>query len=158
MDNPRILLWISFGLICFLLWDAWNKDYGTRPVPAPATSQSEAASSTPPLPVNDEVPALSLPTQDENLAEMPSVQAAARSERIQVFTDNMELEIDLAGGNLSTVRLLGYPVRKDQPDQLITLLDGQAVDQYFLNRVCSAATRRHRIIRRRSVRGKGNTS
>ncbi|NNF66308.1 MAG: membrane protein insertase YidC, partial [Gammaproteobacteria bacterium] len=132
MDNPRILLWISFGLICFLLWDAWNKDYGTRPVTAPATSQSEAASNTPPLPANNEVPALSLPTQDESLAESPPVQAAARSQRIQVSTDNMELEIDLAGGNLSSVRLLGYPVRKDQPDQLITLLDGQAVDQYFL--------------------------
>ena len=41
MDNPRLLLWISFGLICFLLWDAWVKDYGPRSEPAAATQGAE---------------------------------------------------------------------------------------------------------------------
>ena len=40
MDNPRLLLWISFGLIVFLLWQAWITDYGPKQ-PLPATADGD---------------------------------------------------------------------------------------------------------------------
>ena len=49
-----------------------------------------------------------------------------------VVTDVLSLEIDTAGGDLVSVQILGYPVRKDRPDELITLLDDDGPAVYAL--------------------------
>ncbi|MDH3647113.1 MAG: membrane protein insertase YidC [Gammaproteobacteria bacterium] len=131
MDNPRLLLWISFGLICFLLWDAWVKDYGPKRT-VETTTQATPDDGPPAAPPDDDVPLLGEQPEDKAPTITPDVQAAPRSERIQVVTDVMSLEIDTAGGDLVSVQILDYPVRKDRPDEVITLLDSDDNGEYFL--------------------------
>ncbi len=134
LDNPRLLLWISFGLICFLMWDAWVTDYGPKPQPATPAAQSSDLPATPTAPAEDDLPNLvaDTPSDTTDLSVVAPVEAAARSERVRVVTDVMDLVIDTAGGSLVSATMLGYPVRKDNPDQLITLLSDQGGDIFML--------------------------
>ncbi|NNF60119.1 MAG: membrane protein insertase YidC [Gammaproteobacteria bacterium] len=133
MDNPRLLLWISFGLICFLLWDAWMKDYGPQRQP-PAAAETAADESVPAAPAESDLPSLSVTEteQGERPALSVAETVAPRGQRVRVVTDVLDLEIELAGGDLVAATLLDYPVRKDQPGNLITLLDNSGGEVYLL--------------------------
>jgi YidC/Oxa1 family membrane protein insertase len=101
MENRRMVLLALMGVIAFLLYQAWLKDYGPQ-ANAPAPTSAMTAEST------------------------PSVHLGGP--RIHVLTDNMAVEIDPHGGDLRRVELLAYPLSKDKPDQKLALLndrDGQ---------------------------------
>lgn len=41
MDNLRPLLWLSLAFVLFLMWQAWNQDYGTPAEPETAEQEVE---------------------------------------------------------------------------------------------------------------------
>jgi YidC/Oxa1 family membrane protein insertase len=132
MDNQRLLIWATFGLLLWMTYQAWVQDYGPPTAarqPATADEQLAPLGDTPGLPA---LPAESVDTPQ--LADnAPALDIAAQSEPeqlapvIRVQTDVLELEISTIGGTLQRATMRQYPVAKDQPDVLMELLSpGQA--------------------------------
>ena len=132
MDNQRLLIWATFGLLLWMTYQAWVQDYGPPTAasqPTTADEQLAPLGDTPGLPA---LPAESVDTPQ--LADnAPALDIAAQSEPeqlapiIRVQTDVLELEISTIGGTLQRATMRQYPVAKDQPDVLMELLSpGQA--------------------------------
>ena len=127
IEQLRNLLLIALCVVGFLLWQAWQKDYGPKPAPPPAPVASpEAPAATPPAAtVEEDVPAL--PSVGETAAtasaapDAPTPPSATGYQKVSVRTDVFDLDINLRGGGVRRLALLKYPVsleRKDQPYQL----------------------------------------
>ncbi|HEX2139432.1 MAG TPA: membrane protein insertase YidC [Woeseiaceae bacterium] len=125
MDNQRLLIWAAFGLLLWFTWQTWVRDYAPEPVSPVAPAAEE-----PGEPASDQgqLPELPRPTADAPAQaprpEVPSDEQSSQESSgiIHVRTDVLDLEIDTRGGTLAKAVLLGYPVHKDEPDNLVTLL------------------------------------
>ena len=122
MDNQRLLVWATFGILLWFTYQTWMQDYGPTPVPATPQAGTEAP---PPEPAEDQ---LTLPELGETQDAAPTLpgsdtaESGAESAIITVRTDVLELQVSTRGGTLVRATLLGYPVEKDRPDDLVELL------------------------------------
>ncbi|TNF37603.1 MAG: membrane protein insertase YidC [Gammaproteobacteria bacterium] len=112
MENQRTLLYFAFFFILFLMWQAWQQDYGPKPAPV-AMEQGAATTSQAPA-VNDTPEAVTVPAAME-----PTMQSSVQAERkqVRVITDVMELVIDTRGGDIRKLDLRHYPRSADFKDQ-----------------------------------------
>lgn len=131
IEQIRSLLIIALGVVLFLMWQAWQKDYGPKP-PPPQPTSLEAPESRPDVP---DAPAVTqtAETPDVPSGETPAVPAAVpqvpgeeedalpAGGRIRVFTDLFQLVIDPKGGDIRRLDLLDYSVTSDKPDVPFTL-------------------------------------
>ncbi len=133
MDNQRIFLWVALALAIWVNWQAWQDD--RRPATAPgATPGQPVTESAPGLPEpagETDLDAPALPgTDDLPSAAALAMDATATGETITVRTDVLDAEIAVDGGDLVKVLLPDYPVRKDQPDVKVQLLDPSASREF----------------------------
>jgi YidC/Oxa1 family membrane protein insertase len=129
MDNQRLLVWAAFGVLLWLTYQTWIRDYGPAPVTATQPADTEPATATP---TGEQ---LALPElgetadpPDETGPVLPggeSAEGAGRGDVIIVRTDVLELEISARGGTLVRATVLDYPIEKDRPDDLVELLSPQ---------------------------------
>ncbi len=118
MDNQKLFLFLALTLVVMLLWDAWQKDYGPKPIPVATVSES-AGTASPSVP---DAPPPAVPTPDagavspEIIAAPAEPAAAATGERIEIKTDLLHLVIDTVGGDIRLAELLHYPVAVDNKD------------------------------------------
>lgn len=140
MDNIKLILVMTWLFLLLLLYQAWQDDYGPKPVGNVATSQTTA---TPNTPANGEagaVPAANsqeLPTAVATQAQGGALPGGDNrllqsGERIRVKTDVFQAEIDTLGGDLRVVDLPAYPVSVDKPDEPFRLLDDQSYQLFVL--------------------------
>jgi len=138
MGNLRPVLLISLGLLGYMLWIEWQKDYGPPP-PGPATSVISSSPDTPdalPGRLTDE---LDLPQPLDpagvNTTDSPEPEAVAvmqaESPSITVTTDVLELEIDLLGGTVTSAQLLDYPVVLEEPRNKVNLLQSHGENMFI---------------------------
>ncbi|HZW59123.1 MAG TPA: membrane protein insertase YidC, partial [Woeseiaceae bacterium] len=134
MDNQRLLVWATFGLLAWFTYQAWVQDYG--PQPAPPQPQPAATQAAAPEPggaaadTDDGLPPLddsALDTPAAVPADDSSAPAAAAASTdgdavIHVVTDVYDIDISTRGGTLQKARILKYPVEKDRPEEVVTLL------------------------------------
>jgi len=126
MDNQRLLVWATFGILVWFTYQTWMQDYGPAPVTAapPAdTQQTPAATAEEPLTL-PELGDVGGEPADETAA-LPGSEpeaAAGGGSIITVRTDVLELQLSTRGGTLVRATLLGYPVEKDRPNDLVELL------------------------------------
>ncbi len=126
MENQRIFVWAALGMVLWLNYIAWQKDYALPPPsPAAATTTSSNSKSTvetlPELPSATglpPVPAAATPAE-------PSDAAVPDAPTIRVVTDVLDLQISTRGGELQRAELLKYPKAKNQPDIPVRLFDSQ---------------------------------
>jgi YidC/Oxa1 family membrane protein insertase len=140
-EIQRIVLLIGLAATGYLLILAWNDDYGPKSAPAVQNTEPPALSGTPevggdlPLGVPAEpgppvagadVPDASL-IGDVPAAESPTAAVApepvSQERLVRVTTNSLVVWIDLLGGDIVRVQLLGFPVSLDAPDVPIALLD-----------------------------------
>ena len=124
MDNQRLIVWATFGLLVWITYQTWVEDYGPKPTQEPAPA-SEAAPELPPDDVD--LPALPevAPTAADEAPALPQTDVAtatAVADVVRITTDVLELELGLQGGTLQRALVLDYPVEKDRPDQPVELL------------------------------------
>ncbi|MDZ7803371.1 membrane protein insertase YidC [Thiohalophilus sp.] len=130
MEQQRPLLFIALAIILFLLWDAWQRDFGPQPEPQTTQQTDQVADSRPdradvPMGADEsETPAQS----DSRSADVPSGsgdggRVLESGSRIEVVTDVFRAEIDTVGGDLRHVELLEYPVSSDKPDEPVVLMN-----------------------------------
>ena len=147
-NNPRALLYLSLVFVLFLIWQAWQQDYG-----APDTTRGGTEVEAPPLseaPPNG-VPSGEMPTSETPLSETPRSQVpqadmppAAQAPqgspapgalgsvppaspvvahpRVRVMTDVLDVDIDTQGGDLVRAELPTYPVSTETPNIPFRLL------------------------------------
>ena len=137
MENQRLLIWATFGMLLWLTYQSWTQDYGPQPADVVQPSADESLQ----LPADAEsLPALPQTTTDSTLdapqiteqapADQPATEAAPTddSKIIHVVTDVIDVEINTRGATLQLARLNKYPVAKDQPDTLVQLLNPDMPD------------------------------
>ncbi len=116
MENQRLILFFALTLVLFLLWDAWQTDYG--PAKQPEVAQTE--STTPSVDAPKDVPAMKQPLVKQDalgtVPVAPKVDVLNTSQRIRVMTDTLDLIIDTRGGDIRDAKLLDYPVSIEQLD------------------------------------------
>ena len=133
MDNQRLMVWGAFALLVWFTYQAWMQDYG--PAPVQPTVISEPADPADPALPGAAADSISLPELGDTPAQEPAgslpgdtetgdTETAAPDTRqtIRVTTDVLALNISRRGGTLVQASMLGYPVAKDRPDELVQLL------------------------------------
>lgn len=120
MDNIRFALILAFALILYMMWEAWQIDYG--PKPQIAKTDQEIAVDT-----REDMPATISGNENITLEVDETIEPAAGSVSavpvieaytdhiIHVKTDVLQFEIDTKGGTLRNLDLLDYPVQKPNP-------------------------------------------
>ena len=130
MDNQRLIVWVAFGLLAFMTYQQWLKDYSPQPQAESGTQATEEAPATGSLPAlpsaaDEEIP--TLPAATDSVPAVGEPQAAPAT-LITVETDVLSLAINPRGGRLEKAFLKNYPVTKDRPDELVQLLSADAND------------------------------
>ena len=125
MDNFRLILFISLGVILMLLWQAWEQHNAPARAPNNAVSTPATPAGVPSAPADSSragpgVPAA--PATPAPAGTPVAVPLIERATRIRVQTDVMVVEIDTAGGDLRVLDLPRYPVSVDKPKQPLRLL------------------------------------
>lgn len=128
MELPRLILLSALFLTAFMLWNAWQNDYGSKAPVSPAAI-SAPASSVPTI-VQTQTAATAAPIAP---AAVPpagttvgaaTVTPASNTHIIHVQTDVLSVDIDTQGGNVVQANLLAYPQKVDvtpaQPYQLLS--------------------------------------
>ena len=114
MENLRLALFAALGMVLFLLWQAWQQDYGHTP--APQGAGTPPAQTTPAPLERDLPPAPTTAIATAPAEPGPEASGATASVPVRVSTDLLRLEIDTAGGNLRVVNLPGYPLTVAEPN------------------------------------------
>jgi YidC/Oxa1 family membrane protein insertase len=126
MDTRRLILLFIFGFSLLMLWEAWQKEYGPKPV-APVPAGAVPATGTAPVPAKaGAAPAAGTPAAPNvpRAAEgsVPGAAAPAlKGETITVRTDLLVVEIDTLGATLKRVELLKHKEAKDSAKNLVLL-------------------------------------
>jgi YidC/Oxa1 family membrane protein insertase len=110
MDNIRFILIVTFAMLVFMIWQAWQLDYGPKPEVA-AIVNPEAGNIKEDLPSTAGAPAQT-ESSDQSPATTPVAASPAAKKTVTVKTDVIALEIDAEGGTITNLDLLNYPIEK----------------------------------------------
>ena len=136
IEQIRTILIIALCVVSFLLWDAWQRDYGPKPPPPASTEQPTPDAG----PGDSASPSVDVPQAPQAVptvtASAPSadddVGASGHARKIRVTTDVLAVEIDTLGGTIARVDLRSYPVSNDKLDESFRLLDDSDPGRYFI--------------------------
>ncbi len=105
MDNIRFVLVIAVAMISYMLFEAWQLDYGPKPI--------ISAIEQPVIDPSEDMPnAGTTESPNATHAAVPKVNPYAGTV-IQVNTDVFALEIDTKGGTIRRLDLTQYPQEKE---------------------------------------------
>lgn len=119
MDTLRFVLVLSLAMVSFMLWEAWQRDYG-----APARAAARPGDEVPATPAATDSGVPALPSNSGGPASGFDAPRPAETERelITVETDVLRLKID-SGGAIVFAELLNYPVSLEEGAKPVVLLD-----------------------------------
>ncbi len=113
MDNLRFVLIMAFVMISYMLWEAWQFDYGPKPQ-LPVSDTPTVAGG------NADLPAAGGEQEQTATSEAVPLKTVDSGKIIRVKTDVYQLEIDTRGGTLSNLDLLRYS--KEKPNTVVNKL------------------------------------
>ena len=136
IEQIRTGLIIALVVVSFLLWDAWQRDYGSKP-PSPVSPEQPAPDAGPSDPASPSADVPQAPRSAETTtaaAPSPADDAgdSERGRKIGVTTDVLAVEIDTRGGTIARADLRSYPVSNDKPEEPFRLLDDGDPRRYFV--------------------------
>ena len=127
MENTRTLLLVALAMLGMMLWEAWNVDYGPKPVAETATeAATHKASETKTDPGTPTTPQEANAGSSNTLSDM-----LASGKTIDVKTDVLHLEIDTKGGVIRAADLVKYSVSLDEPNNAFHLIS-DIPEKYFV--------------------------
>jgi YidC/Oxa1 family membrane protein insertase len=133
MDYKKIVLYFAAGIVLLLLWNAWQRDYGTLSV-KPASTLQQTQNQTPNDTTNTANNSAQTPTTTQSGTQnkdnfqpstTPSVVATNINTKnlIHIKTDVLNVEVNPDGGSLVGATLPKYPVSLKQPNVPFPLLN-----------------------------------
>jgi len=131
MDNYRLILLLSLGVVLFLIYQAWIEDYGSVGQPLEEQIVSgEAPDATPEgVPASASAPTEGvLPVADSSIQQGDRQDAA--SEAIVVETDVLKVLISRTGGTVTDAWLKEYAAEPDRPDAKFQLLKAKPPNMF----------------------------
>src|SRR5579885_660657 len=102
LDYVRIALYALLIFLCFLLFQAWDKDHPAKPLASTETTQISRF-------VPETLNAGNQTAAGTVAAPTPSASVPAKGQIIKVTTDLLNVNIDTRGGDIVQVNLLKYP-------------------------------------------------
>ncbi|NIP49977.1 MAG: membrane protein insertase YidC [Gammaproteobacteria bacterium] len=118
MEKTRLILVVALSLVIMLLWDAWQRDYGSLQTIEQVRDQEQTTAPTMPA---------DLPEIEEEASEpVIAVENRETGETIEVQTDLLRLLISTKGGTIVQTDLLDYPQSLDQMSQPVRLLNNNS--------------------------------
>ncbi len=115
MENQRLLLYFTLFFIVYLLWAEWQIDYGPK-------QEAQVAETTTPVQQEiTEVPEAAASPDETAIVESKKQQQVA-SQRINVITDVLDVEIDTRGGDIRKAVLRNYAKTHEKPEEKLVLL------------------------------------
>jgi YidC/Oxa1 family membrane protein insertase len=111
MYDRKIFFYFALAIVGFLLWNAWQTDYGLKPV---AASTANAPAQPQGLPAE----------------ENPSTKAVSLNRVVEVKTDTLEVKIDKEGGHILSLKLPKYPTAYETPQNPETILTAATANYY----------------------------
>jgi YidC/Oxa1 family membrane protein insertase len=120
MENLRPILWLSLVFVLFLMWQAWNADYGARPE---LDRTPDALVDVPPERREDVPEAPPMDADAIDPVAPPELLADPTHRQITVRTDLLDVSIDTRGGTIVRADLLDFPVDPAEPDNPVRLFD-----------------------------------
>lgn len=135
IDQLRNLLLIGLVVVGFLLWQAWQKDYGPKRPPPEAVGQATGEA---PQSVQEDVPELPAVGTESTAPVAPGTTGAPEQPAIAVgeepvlaTTDVLRVEINPLGGAIQRVELLDYSVSLEAPDVPFKLMNYELPDVFI---------------------------
>ena len=134
MDNQRFFIWAVFGFMCLLNYQAWIQQdaqkfqYMDRSVEtAQDTKQNNQTS------LEENVPEIiDMQTSPINRdAGLQQINETLGTDIVKIKTDVLEMSVNLVGATIQEIKLLNYPISKDNPDDLVELIN-QSINNYGL--------------------------
>ncbi|WP_262965393.1 membrane protein insertase YidC [Methylobacter psychrophilus] len=113
MDNIRFILVVTFAMLVFMLWQAWEQDYGPKPEVAAIVSP-EGTKAKEDLPMTADASSQT-GSALQNPVSVPVSAATSAAKTVKIKTDVIAFEIDVQGGTVTNLDLLNYPVEKANP-------------------------------------------
>jgi YidC/Oxa1 family membrane protein insertase len=143
MANFRPVLFVTLLFLSYLLYDAWDKDYGSQPVVGEPTQQGQDSPAMPngagvPVPGVAAIPGQesgdlpSLPVASSGQVADETIEPAAQEGLITVTTDVLRLQIDPVGGTVVTAQLQNYPFALDIPEHKVQLFDASGRGDFYI--------------------------
>lgn len=138
----RLILIVALGAVLFLLYQAWQQDYGRAPLPSvaetapglnihtvgsPAATTSDSADAPPDAP-----PAAATPVAGSGSVDGPLAERAARPTPILVETDVLRAEISPEGGTIASLWLLNYAQSVAEPELPFRLLKPTLPNKFII--------------------------
>ncbi|MEQ3636117.1 membrane protein insertase YidC [Alcanivorax sp.] len=139
MEIQRALVITGIAVVSYLMIQAWQRDHADSATPVPVEQVAEQGG--PSSADNAGLPAVqpetdnSIPTAQAD-SNQPSVSPAnvdetvSSSERIEVNTDVLRVEINPVGGDIVRLALPDYPKNIDSPDQPFVFMDQNSNGTY----------------------------
>jgi len=121
MEMIRTMLFAALALVLFMMYQAWEKDYG--PVMSAPVATTTAPTNSAAIPSAD---APSIPVDSSGSSSvLPQISAAAipQGKSIEVKTDVYDLVIDTRGGDIVKTRLRNYPDTTEPDSKAFLLMD-----------------------------------
>ncbi len=126
-DQIKPILVISLCFVMFLMWEAWQRDYGPKPAPIATVSTGQPATAGPSAASTQtgaaDVPNLPAEPATGAAGTVPVANGQATASTIRVETDLVRAFLD-AAGNVARLELLDYPVAVGD-DNSFELMDNQ---------------------------------
>ncbi len=123
MENLRFILVVSLSLVLLMLWQEWEKDYGSLVSNDQITELESRDNQGADVPVAPPVPETKKQSLS-NIDMVPSASARLPDESpIIVETDLYQIYLGKKGGGVDRLELLKYPVALDKPDEPTLLLN-----------------------------------
>ncbi|MGC1548340.1 MAG: membrane protein insertase YidC [Rhodanobacter sp.] len=126
MNQTRTFLLFALMAVAYLLWTAWEKDYGPQPPAAPVATTTS---------VDGSVPGAMGTTPAAAIDNAQAGGQAATAQLITISSDVLRLTVDTRGGSVVRSELLDYPETprtKKNPDPAPVRLLDQASTDYFV--------------------------
>jgi YidC/Oxa1 family membrane protein insertase len=120
MDNKRIIVWGAAGVLLWINFVTWQRDYPPQANTVLATSASSSIGAV--LPSLPEVATSSSAPAAAPLANAAVTVPASGGSKIRVLTDVLDLEINTRGGDIENATLLKYSISIEQPNTTVRLL------------------------------------
>ena len=127
MGNHRVLLYFTLFFIIYMIWAQWQMDYAPKPetvanTPVDARTKTGA--------IAEAIPDAVAATGEGQIRAATAADEAVASNRINIITDVLDVEVDSKGGDIRRVVLRKYAVTADRPEEKLVLLTDAAVNYH----------------------------
>lgn len=138
MDNYRLILIFAVAFLSMMVWQQWQVDYGPKSVEESKIAYSAEENKKQQEVLSAEIPDAPDIAEIDNQHNSKNIstqndqpEEQELSQKIQVETDFLNIDIDTRGGSITRVNLKKYPLSLERPETQFPLLSESPANYYI---------------------------